>query len=105
MIAFLKPYLLPAFGVVAVIILVYIGLLKWEISGLEKDNKELKSEKEQLQVDLTASENQIQALAERETQNKLIEANYEKLRAELKNKKNGPVADVLRFAIDADIVQ
>lgn len=99
------PYLVPIGLIAGVLVVGYIGYLNYRVISLKADNKELTTANAQLTVDLQASQNQVFVLAERETQNKDIEAKYDKLRRELKNKQNGPVADVLRFAIDADVVR
>lgn len=92
-----KFYLVIILGVIFLSLGGYTYYLGWRV-------KQLKNTNVQLSADLNASTNQIKILTEREVNNKLMEAEYEKLRTELSNKENGPVADVLRFAVDADVM-
>lgn len=92
-------------AVVGVALVAYVGFLKWDNARLDKKNTDLVLENKQLATDLATRDETIASLEERATKSKQIEADYEKIRKELKGKTNGPVADVLRHAVDAGLVR
>lgn len=85
--------------------LLSIGVLGWQNKDLKADKLALTQKNTQLAADLQTSKDQVKALNDREIENKKNEARYEKAVKELKGKKNGPVADVLRSAVGADLVR
>lgn len=103
--AWIAPKLLPIGVIVSFLVVGLIGYQQWTISDLKHDKKELETQVGNLKMDKLFYQSQIAALSTRETENKKIEAKYETLVKELKGKNNGPVADVLRHAIAADVVR
>lgn len=94
----IKVYAIGAAMVVFLIGVVYI-------QHLQKENKQLTLDLVTTKSLLVASENQVIELSVRDQKKTQVENSYEKNKSELKNKKNGPVADVLRYAIDTDLVR
>lgn len=92
-------------GGFVLLLIVTILLLKLQVADLKADKKTLQAEKAQLTVDLAFSKNQTQALIERETSNDEIRKNANQARSSLRNLQNGDVADVLRRAVDVDVVR
>lgn len=86
------PYIGAGVGILVLGMSIYIFILRGQVDTLSTENKGLKAT-------VKAHVTQIEALTKRETEYKQIEADYEKVRQELKGKANGPVADVLRHAI------
>ena len=95
--------MIRVYAIGAVMIVFLIGVIY--IQHLQKENKQLTLDLVTAKSLLVASENQVIELSVRDQKKTQVENNYEKNKSELKNKKNGPVADVLRYAIDTDLVR
>lgn len=100
-----NPYKWKIVGAIGLALVLYIGYLNINNYILSSENETLTLDNKQLATDLATRDETIASLEERATKSKQIEADYEKIRKELKGKTNGPVADVLRHAVDADLVR
>lgn len=98
----MQKYLSIAAVIAIVAALGYVGYLEWRVSDLKSDKAALEKSLAQAEADIEARDNQILVLGERETKLNQMEKHYAQSLQDLAKLQSGPVAPVLRYAIEHD---